>query len=863
MVKAKNLGKKIPRNLTGVDYIAFVTITFAAAVIPLLVYMRVINLQGERYDFWTIEGHTFYDFFSSTKALYLVICLSVLIIYLIIKAIMNLKIRFELIIVPLMVYVVMVILSTVFSKYFDVSLFGFTDRWEGALVLLAYAMLGYISFSILNDGKLVLRFFIALLASCFIMALIGLSQFYGADFLQSFEGKLLMLPKAYEHMALGDAIRFNFAGEKIMYTTVYNPNYVGSYSALLLPISIAVYYSTMKKEWWKSSIALIFFIGSFALWLGGMSRAGLLGGIGVFILLAFFFRKRISQNKRMSIILLSTMIITFLIMDVSSGGLVSKEFINTLPSSIQRVFVKDDTGDITNPKADNMTLPNSDSTTGDSTNNEEVEQDNGTRQYIQKISVKNNVFSMITDKETLNLTTIGDELLLSDANGKNIAHTTGGNPISIEMDGFLLRITADSNTTDVTLNAEESLNLEFRKNVFHASDENNRNVDINQNTQKYALKIVDGTLYALSDDNNPLPLLDNKGVITLQPDGNIIKMYDSQMREILSVVDNGSYLLNINNNSLDIYSVDGTKISTTENIDSVRIIYQINVLNVVDQYGSKTPLTQDTQNLYLYYGSGGLVAIDQNQEQIPVIKTGEISTAKLNNNQFEILDSNSKAQVTLLNPITKTFSDPKYDMYSIELLKDRVYVHYFDAVIPMFLRQGRLSLAANLHLSYDDVDDIEKVGFERQERFGSGRGYLWSRSIPLIKNTLIIGHGPDTFAMTFPQHDLAGKINGLDTATVIVDKPHNWYLQLAINTGVISLIAVLVMLGWYWIGSIKKWYKDKGDLDHLIGVAALGSVTGYCITAFFNDSNVSVAPVFWIVLGIGIAFMYKKKADNI
>jgi len=38
------------------------------------------------------------------------------------------------------------------------------------------------------------------------------------------------------------------------------------------------------------------------------------------------------------------------------------------------------------------------------------------------------------------------------------------------------------------------------------------------------------------------------------------------------------------------------------------------------------------------------------------------------------------------------------------------------------------------------------------------RGYIWSRSLPLLRNTILVGYGPDTFAMNFPQHDIAGKV---------------------------------------------------------------------------------------------------------
>lgn len=37
----------------------------------------------------------------------------------------------------------------------------------------------------------------------------------------------------------------------------------------------------------------------------------------------------------------------------------------------------------------------------------------------------------------------------------------------------------------------------------------------------------------------------------------------------------------------------------------------------------------------------------------------------------------------------------------------------------------------------------------KERKNGSMRGYIWSRSLPLLKNTKVVGYGPDTFLMTF------------------------------------------------------------------------------------------------------------------
>ncbi len=154
-----------------------------------------------------------------------------------------------------------------------------------------------------------------------------------------------------------------------------------------------------------------------------------------------------------------------------------------------------------------------------------------------------------------------------------------------------------------------------------------------------------------------------------------------------------------------------------------------------------------------------------------------------------------------------------------------------------------------------DIETAESFGFKGYEKLGSTRGYIWSRSIPLLKDTILLGHGPDTYALYFPQNDFSGKLITFKVPNTFVDKPHNMYLQMAINTGVVSLIAFLVFIIWYIVRSFKLYFKpkDSGSFYYMAGVACVLSVIGFLVTGIANDSNINVSPIFWIILGTGIA----------
>lgn len=135
----------------------------------------------------------------------------------------------------------------------------------------------------------------------------------------------------------------------------------------------------------------------------------------------------------------------------------------------------------------------------------------------------------------------------------------------------------------------------------------------------------------------------------------------------------------------------------------------------------------------------------------------------------------------------------------------------------------------------------------------SGRGYIWSKSIPLLKKTFILGSGPDTFAFMFPQYDYVSLIqNGWEG--LLITKPHNMYLQIGVQTGVLSLIAYLVFYLWYMFSSFKLYRRRRlVTLAERVGGAVFLSSICFMVAGLVNDSTTGVSIVYWVLLGLGFA----------
>lgn len=146
---------------------------------------------------------------------------------------------------------------------------------------------------------------------------------------------------------------------------------------------------------------------------------------------------------------------------------------------------------------------------------------------------------------------------------------------------------------------------------------------------------------------------------------------------------------------------------------------------------------------------------------------------------------------------------------------------------------------------------------ENVSGLANGRGYIWNKTITLLKDYIILGSGADTYTLVFPNDDFVDLYNnGYENR--YLTKPHCMYLQIAIQTGMLSLICFLVFYIMYLVSSIKIYFKKRFDNPlTIIGFAIMLGTIGYMLSGLANDSTITVAPVFWALIGVGIGINHR------
>jgi len=140
--------------------------------------------------------------------------------------------------------------------------------------------------------------------------------------------------------------------------------------------------------------------------------------------------------------------------------------------------------------------------------------------------------------------------------------------------------------------------------------------------------------------------------------------------------------------------------------------------------------------------------------------------------------------------------------------------------------------------------------------FASGRGLIYNIGLKIVKENPLLGIGPDSLgAEILIKYYFSPEY----TSTLLFDKAHSEYLQIAICTGIPSLVVYLVFICTIAFKLLKKFFSDTTNIT----VFAVGmGIFAYLVQAVPNISVTNVAPMFWIMLGIGYGLCKDNKKVN-
>ncbi|MBK5262907.1 MAG: hypothetical protein JJE17_10130, partial [Peptostreptococcaceae bacterium] len=308
---------------------------FFTAFVIIITRMHVYKRDMGQF-FWSGQGADaqLSDFFSYFKMVAIVICATLALLFLLYRVFTQaLYIQKSIYYYPMVVYSLLVILSYAFSDFKEFALWGYNDRFEGTVTLLAYMVMLFYVINTVRTERNVKWIIYPVAASSFLLGLLGISQAGDFDFFRTAFGKKLITPSWFWDQV--DNLNFTFQNKEI-YQTVYNINYVSFYLTLLIPLFGLLFIYSMttgkKDRIYKKLIwGLLFGLAVFNL-IGSASSGGLMGMAVVVLVAAIVLNKRILQWwKPIGILVIITLLI---------GGITFQRWMPEFTGALNSAFGK-------------------------------------------------------------------------------------------------------------------------------------------------------------------------------------------------------------------------------------------------------------------------------------------------------------------------------------------------------------------------------------------------------------------------------------------------------------------------------------------------------------------------------------------
>jgi len=167
---------------------------------------------------------------------------------------------------------------------------------------------------------------------------------------------------------------------------------------------------------------------------------------------------------------------------------------------------------------------------------------------------------------------------------------------------------------------------------------------------------------------------------------------------------------------------------------------------------------------------------------------------------------------------------------------------------------------------------LSRLAFSDELAEGRGtewvRLFIWQGTLELIRSRpnigftpdplrplrLLIGYGPETMEVVFPQVYPPG-LAYVEARETVVDRAHNELLDLVVTTGVLGLLAFLVLMGSFFRYGISLLWRTRSFKAQISLIALLSAMFAHLIEAQFGILLPSDELLLWLYLAL-VSAMY-------
>jgi O-antigen ligase len=140
---------------------------------------------------------------------------------------------------------------------------------------------------------------------------------------------------------------------------------------------------------------------------------------------------------------------------------------------------------------------------------------------------------------------------------------------------------------------------------------------------------------------------------------------------------------------------------------------------------------------------------------------------------------------------------------------------------------------------------------------------LWRVGIEITLDHPILGTGPETFPIVFPQYRDSLPAN--DRSGWLAwrpESPHNVYLEISAGAGVPALAVYVALLAAVFLRIGRALALAPSGAVRVMLAAVLAAGVGHVVTDFFMTAEITSSWLFWVLLGAGLGYAETLKVNT-
>ena len=155
----------------------------------------------------------------------------------------------------------------------------------------------------------------------------------------------------------------------------------------------------------------------------------------------------------------------------------------------------------------------------------------------------------------------------------------------------------------------------------------------------------------------------------------------------------------------------------------------------------------------------------------------------------------------------------------------------------------RIMNALPFTISYSIKGRLESIGSLAEPI----RGSLWREAMAIVKDFPAFGCGLNTYSVVAPHYKGSGTKAGI--------YPHNSYLQMAAETGIVGLASFIMLIMALFITSLMNVIRIRDTFYKNILLGLLSGLFGFLVHSFFDVHfyALQLATLMWFVMGLIMA----------